>query len=496
MMCFNFFVFMFIISGLHYIPISTCQVDVLYKFCARRFQCGNFITVDYPFWGGDRPPHCGHPDFRIDCQGDVSLITLRSMQYRVLGVDTGLQLITLARQDLWNNTCPIFKDNTDLDYGLFRHAPGDENLTLSYDCPVVPGQQDVYQFNCTQNGIISDSFFFTRAAASRTQNIPQLPCRETITVPINQTSVQLLTNYSSSENDLREALNAGFGLIWEANDTSCNECSRSGGRCGYNSSTSSFACYCYDRPYPSLCNVTDSGIGHGNNSKLQISKILGTVLAVVGFVIGCLVIFAYKKQKKLRTMEGEQFSNQNAEEFVRNYEALTTLRYSYSDIKKMTNSFKEKLGQGGYGGRVYKGKIANGRLVAVKVLNETQGKGEEFINEVASISRTSHVNVVTLLGFCFERNNQALIYEFMPNKSLDKFLCDDHYQRSPDSSQLLDSNILYKITVGIARGLEYLHRGCNTRIVHFDIKPQNILLDEDFCPKISDFGLAKLCKKK
>lgn len=192
-------------------------------------------------------------------------------------------------------------------------------------------------------------------------------------------------------------------------------------------------------------------------------------------------------------MRGEEYSNQNVEAFVRNYEALTTQRYSYSDIKKMTNSFNEKIGQGGYG-RVYKGKLPDGKQVAVKVLNETKGNGEEFINEVASISRTSHVNVVTLLGFCFERNKQALIYEFMPNKSLDKFIYDA--DRFPVSSQCLDSNVLYQITAGIARGLEYLHRGCNTKIVHFDIKPQNILLDEDFCPKISDFGLAKLCKTK
>ncbi|KAL8097873.1 hypothetical protein AgCh_030839 [Apium graveolens] len=192
-------------------------------------------------------------------------------------------------------------------------------------------------------------------------------------------------------------------------------------------------------------------------------------------------------------MEGEEYSNQNVEALVRNYEALTTQRYSYSDIKKMTHSFKEKIGQVGYG-TVYKGKLADGRQVAVKVLTETKGNGEEFINEVASISRTSHVNVVTLLGFCYQRNKRALIYEFMPNKSLDKFIYDD--ERFPASNQRLDSNMLYQITVGIARGLEYLHRGCNTRIVHFDIKPQNILLDEDFCPKISDFGLAKLCKQK
>ncbi|XWS34988.1 hypothetical protein CRYUN_Cryun21dG0085400 [Craigia yunnanensis] len=112
------------------------------------------------------------------------------------------------------------------------------------------------------------------------------------------------------------------------------------------------------------------------------------------------------------------------------------------------------------------------------------------MNEVASISRTSHVNIVTLLGFSFEGHRRALIYEFVPNGSLEKFI----FQEKADRP--LKWETLYQIAVGIARGLEYLHRGCNTRILHFDIKPHNILLDDKFCPKISDFGLAKLCPKK
>ena len=156
----------------------------------------------------------------------------------------------------------------------------------------------------------------------------------------------------------------------------------------------------------------------------------------------------------------------------------------------MTNSFNDKLGQGSFGG-VYKGKLPDGRPAAVKLLIKSTDDGEEFINEVASISRTSHVNVVNLLGFSYERTKRALIYEYMPNGSLDKFISN---QGSQHTNTQLELKTLYDIATGIARGLEYLHRGCNTRIVHFDIKPHNILLDEHFCPKISDFGLAKLCK--
>ncbi|KAF6158276.1 hypothetical protein GIB67_001347 [Kingdonia uniflora] len=158
----------------------------------------------------------------------------------------------------------------------------------------------------------------------------------------------------------------------------------------------------------------------------------------------------------------------------------------------MTNSFKHKLGEGSYGG-VFKRKLPDGRLVTVKLMRESKGDGEDFINEVESISRTSHVNVVSLLGFCFDGSKRALVYEFMPNGSLEKFI----YKDKPlDPSSNLPWEKLYEIMVKISRGLEYLHRGCNTRILHFDIKPHNILLDKDFCPKISGFGLAKLCPTK
>ncbi|XP_030956721.1 PR5-like receptor kinase [Quercus lobata] len=158
----------------------------------------------------------------------------------------------------------------------------------------------------------------------------------------------------------------------------------------------------------------------------------------------------------------------------------------------MTNSFKDKLGQGGYVG-VYKGKLQDGCFLAVKVLKESKGNGEEFLNEVASISRTSLVNIVTFMGFCFEETKRALIHEFMPNGSLEKFI---YKENPPNADRQLGWETLYKIAVGIAGGLEYLHRGCNTRILHFDIKPHNILLDENFCPKISNFGLAKICPRE
>ncbi|KAF3546077.1 hypothetical protein DY000_02008568, partial [Brassica cretica] len=207
----------------------------------------------------------------------------------------------------------------------------------------------------------------------------------------------------------------------------------------------------------------------------KLKHILGALGASV-FIIIAVILMARAKYARKSSRNGK------------NFEAVVMLRqYSYARVKKMTNSFAHVLGKGGFG-IVYKGKLPDGgQDVAVKILKDVKGNGEEFINEIASMSRTSHVNIVSLLGFCYEENNKAIIYDFMPNGSLDKFIAEN-------MSAKMEWETLYKIVVGLSRGLEYLHNRCVSRIVHFDIKPQNILMDKDFCPKISDFGLARLCK--
>ncbi|GAB4826826.1 hypothetical protein Ancab_040009 [Ancistrocladus abbreviatus] len=153
-----------------------------------------------------------------------------------------------------------------------------------------------------------------------------------------------------------------------------------------------------------------------------------------------------------------------------------------------TNNFDEsnKLGQGGFG-PVYKGKLEDGQEIAVKRLSRTSGQGlEEFMNEVVVISKLQHRNLVRLLGCCAERDEKMLIYEYMPNKSLDAFLCD------PSRRNILNWEKRFNIIEGICRGILYLHRDSRLRIIHRDLKVSNILLDEDLNPKISDFGMARI----
>ncbi|CBI18759.3 unnamed protein product, partial [Vitis vinifera] len=157
-----------------------------------------------------------------------------------------------------------------------------------------------------------------------------------------------------------------------------------------------------------------------------------------------------------------------------------------------TNNFHEanKLGQGGFGS-VYRGKLPEGQEIAVKRLSRASAQGlEEFLNEVMVISNVQHRNLVRLLGCCTEGDEKMLVYEYLPNKSLDAFLFD------PVKRDSLTWRRRFSIIEGIARGLLYLHRDSRFRIIHRDLKPSNILLDEDMNPKISDFGMARIFQAK
>ncbi|KAL3714488.1 hypothetical protein ACJRO7_006412 [Eucalyptus globulus] len=202
---------------------------------------------------------------------------------------------------------------------------------------------------------------------------------------------------------------------------------------------------------------------------------------VVKFILGapCMMTLLIRKWRRRHLA-----TDQNVEEFLQSNNFLP-IRYSYSDIKKITSGLKDKLGEGGYGS-VFKGRLRSGREVAVKILKKGKTNGQDFINEVATIGRIHHVNVVGLIGYCFEGSKQGLVYDFMHNGSLDKHI----FSREQGIS--LECKEVYGIALGVARGIEYLHRGCDIQILHFDIKPHNILLDEDFTPKVSDFGLARL----
>ncbi|KAK7246072.1 hypothetical protein RIF29_40930 [Crotalaria pallida] len=223
-------------------------------------------------------------------------------------------------------------------------------------------------------------------------------------------------------------------------------------------------------------------------SKLAKSTI-GLIIAgaVIGLMLLLLLAIVLLYVYRFFKMKGEDQAR--IEKFLEDYRAMKPTRFTYADIKRMTAGFKESLGEGTHGA-VFKGMLSQEILVAVKILNDTQGDGKDFINEVGTMGKIHHVSVVRLLGYCADGIHRALVYDFFPNGSLQKFLA------PPDNRDVfLGWEKLQQIALGVARGIEYLHLGCEHRILHFDINPNNVLLDDNFAPKITDFGLAKLCSK-
>uniref|UniRef100_A0ACD5UX04 Uncharacterized protein n=1 Tax=Avena sativa TaxID=4498 RepID=A0ACD5UX04_AVESA len=158
--------------------------------------------------------------------------------------------------------------------------------------------------------------------------------------------------------------------------------------------------------------------------------------------------------------------------------------FGYADLQRATKNFSEKLGGGSFG-CVFKGSLSDSTAIAVKRLDHANQGEKQFRAEVSSIGIIHHINLVRLIGFCCEGSRRLLVYEHMPNRSLDLHLFQSSNATMPWRTR-------YQIALGVARGLAYLHGSCQDCIIHCDIKPENILLDASFAPKIADFGMAKL----
>ncbi|XP_012701627.1 G-type lectin S-receptor-like serine/threonine-protein kinase At2g19130 [Setaria italica] len=163
------------------------------------------------------------------------------------------------------------------------------------------------------------------------------------------------------------------------------------------------------------------------------------------------------------------------------------MAFGYKDLQHATKNFSEKLGGGSFGS-VFKGVLPDSTVIAVKRLDGARQGEKEFRAEVSSIGMIQHINLVKLIGFCCQGSKRLLVYEYMPNHSLDAHLFQS-------SGMPLCWGTRYKIALGVARGLAYLHENCQDCIIHCDIKPQNILLDASFVPKIADFGMAKFVRR-
>ncbi|CAN7059294.1 unnamed protein product [Brassica rapa subsp. trilocularis] len=493
------------------IPSYVLSDDEHHKKCAPSFGCANQRNLTYPFWIPERK-ECGHPEFKVNCSGDIAEFSRSSVKFQIL--ENKFYSIRLAIKDYQSNLCPRHPENVEINQYVLPFSQDTMLSIFYYNCSAprvdVPPGFYIRKLDCgNDNG--RRSYFVSSALSSWDSAILEnssASCERNVTIPVSRYALSIEDGNPTLE-AIEKALKYGFEVMFT---TECWECKQSQGSCGYNDSSRSFVCYCVDGPHKRTCPHRTT------KSELTTQKKLGIGFAGGFFgsilLAGATLCLIYRRRKKLAaqytskqlttssiypTMEmgtgvacgflGFRKSETSHHPRDHQLKALVQLKqYSYSEVKKITKSFSHTIGTGGFG-TVYGGNLCNGRKVAVKVLKNFKSNGEDFINEVASMSQTSHVNIVSLLGFCYEGSRRAIVYEFLENGSLDQFI-------SKKSSLNLDTSTLYGIALGVARGLEYLHHGCKTRIVHFDIKPQNILLDDNLCPKVSDFGLAKLCEKR
>ncbi|KAF3431753.1 hypothetical protein FNV43_RR26489 [Rhamnella rubrinervis] len=435
----------------HLVLLYTAEEDPQHGFCPK-FYCEKLGSIGTPFYNFRQQNHCdgGYP---VDCREPnnpkIQLIK-EGHWYKVTGISQG-NSIHINDRELQNEVkfgrCKSLESYGLPSPSLFINVTSRRTLNLfkcSHSFHNITSQIGFYNTTCGDYNI----YYYTNTTHPIYNNsFPSFPQH-------NCSFIQLpASDHTGNPNSFSSFLPADI-LLQVLINIDCLQCRHSPHSCLFDFKSQTH--YCANK---------DTG---DNGWRRRLKFVVATTSAgLVLMVFLCCLIRKFSAFNFIYLWKEPNQAHQNVEAFLKQHGPLPTRRYSYSDVKQMANNFIDKIGQGGYG-CVYKGKLKNGRLIAVKVLNKSKGNGEEFINEVATISRTSHVNVVSLLGFCFEGPKRALIYEFMPNGSLEKFIFKDN--GSQNENLQLEWGTLYQISLGIARGLEYLHRGCSTRILHFDIK--------------------------
>ncbi|WCJ41425.1 PR5-like receptor kinase [Euphorbia peplus] len=456
-------------------------------------SCGSIRNISFPFRLNTDPKHCGDHRYTLFCHNNSTLfLNLYSGNYYVQSINYSNFTIRLVDMGVTFDDCssvpefPLsmrnFSSQDPFTYNFFNTNPLSSPIltrTITFMTCNTPANSPLYvdsspclnpddhkKYSYVDVGRIEASDLMNGCSLDMMSMIPEKD----------------YTNKSYIE--VHRDLEFGFEISWHyVYCGKCREC--------YFEDINNIECDSSERVCYLLYSIQCAYlIGTSTAYRMLFQIIISTpavlvllvmfhcVIRILGspFVFGFLI---YKWRR--RHLSGYS----RIEEFLENHNNLMPIRYTYSEIRKMTQGFKDKLGEGGFGS-VYKGKLRSRQVAAIKILGKSKTDGQDFINEVATIGRIYHTNVVQLIGFCVERSKRALVYEFMPNGSLDK------YVSSKQDPTLLSWKQLHEISLGVARGIDYLHKGCDMQILHFDIKPHNILLDENFAPKISDFGLAKL----
>ncbi|XP_050237461.1 LEAF RUST 10 DISEASE-RESISTANCE LOCUS RECEPTOR-LIKE PROTEIN KINASE-like 1.2 isoform X3 [Mercurialis annua] len=464
------------------------EEDENYRECGTPFSCGTFMNLFYPFWSDDRSELCGHPGYKLTCiAGQQPIITIKNEEFRVVSVKQEKSLMTIAREDYWENICPGDFANTTLDQALFNFTQPFPNISLFYNCAHLPSSFPEIILPCYSPNNQRPNAFYATDEKLRELKIERPQCEHRVNVPIPMDALKEILNGVDA---LSRVLRRGFEVIYEYHQN-CRGCHDSGGRCGTNTTTSNFTCLCPDHPYESSCPRKN---GTDKNIELKVGIAIG---ASFGGILITSVIFAiYLRRKKKGPYASSSYVSQmltNSSDFSSRSDMekggshFGVHLFTYQELETATNNFDsaKELGEGGFG-TVYYGTLKDGRSVAVKRLYENNFKRvEQFMNEVDILTRLRHQNLVSLYG-CTSRHSRELllVYEYISNGTVADHL---HGERAKPGELPWSTRI--KIAVETANALTYLHA---SDIIHRDVKTNNILLDNNFVVKVADFGLSRL----
>ncbi|XWS35006.1 hypothetical protein CRYUN_Cryun21dG0088100 [Craigia yunnanensis] len=491
-------------SLLIFLSIAVIQARKTPKLCSS--SCGDIKNISYPFRLKEDPAACGDPDYELSCENNKTILNFLEGKYYVKRIFYDKRIIRVLDVNLANGDCSLPQISMGIDkvvsdgrYGeivaysefhaSFIRCSKKINDMVNREVPCLNGNTSYVYVNFSDY-VLHDHEFPSS-------------CKVISTVlPVYSLDK---SNHASNETILK-MLESGFDMGWSVD---CRDCIADGGYCNFRSLDipSTFSCNKEDYAAEDRLAITVFSayilFGITSVSRIEISVFtllphflelsicyiflfFLVIIFTVRFILLPLVLIGFILHKYLSTRK----KNDDTKHFPESQQPLSPQRYSYPDILAMSNNLKDKIGQGCFGS-VYKGQLPGSCLIAVKLLESSKLGEEKFINEVSTISRIHHDNVVPFLGFCYDGSKRVFVYEYMPNGSLDK-----HIFSKDGNTHSFSWEKLHEIALGMARGIEFLHRGSDACIVHFDIKPQNILLDQSFIPKIADFGLAKVFPNK
>ncbi|XP_073023332.1 LEAF RUST 10 DISEASE-RESISTANCEUS RECEPTOR-LIKE PROTEIN KINASE-like 1.2 isoform X2 [Primulina eburnea] len=411
--------------------------------CAIRTCNGLIIRHPFRVTGLDQP-HCGLPEFDVSCDENKPLIRINDHDLIVKDVFYDNNSLLLAMSEVYDfgNKCPVPTHNFSLDRTSFSYGPSTDDLFIFYGC-ATPYEQKIYKVDCASNGS-QHSFAVFHVELGEHMNYSIESCQDLFNTPAG--TYDLGTPLNMSYVDI---LKKGFVLRWEEAED-CKGCERNGRRL---------------------------------NLGLKIG--IGIGAAAVTALTMSTIFFVY--HRRLQKLQWSSSSVSHPSSVLKDLEKPGVHVFSYRELDEATQSFdpRRELGDGGYGA-VYKGKLRDGRVVAVKRLYENNCRRvEQFMNEIEILTRMRHQNLVSLYG-CTSRSGRdlLLVYEYIPNGTLA-----DHLHGKRVTPKSLSWAARLNIAIETASALAYLHA---SDVIHRDVKSSNILLDNNLCVKVADFGISRL----